>query len=63
MCDSFIMSKGEMVMEKELDQEWVYLMHQAKKMGIPIKEIRIFLQQRAVESSLLENKNTLRKFS
>lgn len=52
-----------MVMEKELDQEWVYLMHQAKKMGIPIKEIRIFLQQRAVESSLLENKNTLRKFS
>lgn len=32
-------------MERKLDQEWVCLMIEAKQMGIPLEEIRKFLQQ------------------
>lgn len=42
-------------MEKKLDHEWVCLMMEAKQMGIPIGEIRRFLQQRSLtEISQLE---------
>lgn len=35
-------------MEEKLDKEWVYLLVQAKQIGIPIDEIRTFLQQGAI---------------
>ncbi|WP_203363203.1 anti-repressor SinI family protein [Bacillus sp. REN10] len=45
-------------MERELEQEWVYLMMQAKQIGISIEEVRRFLQQGSLtEISHLENKN------
>lgn len=45
-------------MERKLDQDWLYLMIQAKQMGIPKEEIRRFLRQGALaEVSQLENKN------
>ena len=47
-----------MIMEEKLDIEWVDLLVQAKQMGIPIEEIRRFLQQKSlIEDSYLENKN------
>lgn len=47
-------------MERSLDKEWVYLIIQAKQMGIPIEEIRTFLRQRSLaEVSHLENKNEI----
>ncbi len=46
------------MMERELDKEWVYLIMQAKQMGISIEEVRRFLQQGSLaEVSHLENKN------
>ncbi|MHC0038870.1 anti-repressor SinI family protein [Pseudoneobacillus sp. C159] len=51
-------------MERNLDQEWVELMIQAKQIGMPTEEIRRFLQQRSlVEVSLLENKNEVTSVS
>ncbi|PAQ13583.1 hypothetical protein CD798_14335 [Bacillaceae bacterium SAOS 7] len=47
-----------MMMERELDKEWVYLMTRAKQMGISIEEVRRFLQQGSLaEVSHLKNKN------
>ena len=47
-------------MERDLEKEWVYLMMQAKQMGITIEEIRTFLRQRSlVEDSHIENKNVV----
>ena len=44
-------------MERKVENEWVYLMIQAKQMGITIEEIRTFLRERSlVEVSHLENK-------
>lgn len=39
-----------MGMEKLLERDWVDLMIQAKQMGIPIEEIRKFLQQKSVKT-------------
>jgi hypothetical protein len=39
-------------MKKELEQEWLYLMMQAKQMGIPIEEVRRFLQQGSLKDVL-----------
>lgn len=44
-------------MERKLDNEWVYLIIQAKQMGIPIEEIRIFLRQGSSEGVPLEAKS------
>ena len=45
-------------MERDLEKEWVYLMMQAKQMGITIEEIRTFLRQRPLaEDSHIENKS------
>ena len=45
-------------MEKNIEKEWVYLMMQAKQMGITIEEIRTFLRQRSLaEVSAKENKD------
>ena len=45
-------------MERNLEKEWVYLMMQAKQMGITIEEIRTFLRQGSLaEVSPIENKN------
>ena len=45
-------------MERNIEKEWVYLMMQAKQMGITIEEIRTFLRQRSLaEVSPSENKN------
>lgn len=56
--DKPFISKGEEGMERKLDKEWVYLMIQAKKLGISLNEIRQFLQQKSLtDSSQLENSN------
>jgi hypothetical protein len=45
-------------MEINIEKEWVYLMMQAKQMGITIDEIRTFLRQSSLaEVSPIENKN------
>jgi Anti-repressor SinI len=45
-------------MERNIEKEWVYLMMQAKQMGITIEEIRTFLRERSLaEISYIENKN------
>ena len=45
-------------MERNIEKEWVYLMMQAKQMGITIDEIRTFLRQGSLaEVSPIENKN------
>jgi DNA-binding transcriptional MerR regulator len=36
-------------MERESEQEWLYLLMQAKQMGIPIEEVRQFLKQGSLE--------------
>lgn len=36
-------------MKRELEQEWLSLMMQAKKMGITVEEVRRFLQQGSLE--------------
>lgn len=38
-----------MGLEEMLDKEWVYLLVQAKQMGIPKDEIRRFLRQGTLE--------------
>ena len=46
-----------MGMERKVDNEWVYLMMQAKQMGITVEEIRTFLRERSLaEVSRLVNK-------
>ena len=45
-----------MVIEEKLDKEWVCLLVQAKQMGIPIEEIRKFLQQKSLADVSDENK-------
>ena len=49
-----------MVMGENLDKEWVYLLVQAKQMGITKEEIRTFLRQKSLtDVSHLEYKNDI----
>jgi DNA-binding transcriptional MerR regulator len=41
------------MMEKHLDKEWIYLISEAKRMGIPIDEVRKFLQRPATDKKLV----------
>jgi DNA-binding transcriptional MerR regulator len=36
----------------ELDVEWIHLIVTAKKMGIPLEHIRLFLKQSSLDKSL-----------
>jgi len=38
-------------MERKLEEEWVYLILQAKHMGISKEEIRKFLQEKSLDHS------------
>lgn len=49
-----------MVMGENLDKEWVYLLVQAKQVGITKEEIRTFLRQKSLaDVSYLEYKNDM----
>lgn len=43
-------------MERTLDQEWVYLIIEAKQLGIPLEEVRRFLQQSPLTEILHQEK-------
>jgi DNA-binding transcriptional MerR regulator len=45
---------------KNIDKEWIYLLIQAKQLGITIEEIRTFLRQESLENvSHLESQNDI----
>lgn len=49
-----------MVMGENLDKEWIYLLVQAKQLGITIEEIRTFLLQESLaDVQHLESKNDI----
>jgi hypothetical protein len=49
-----------MVIGKNIDKEWIYLLIQAKQLGITKEEIRTFLRQESLEDgSHLESKNDI----
>lgn len=51
-----------MVMGENLDKEWVYLIVQAKQMGITKEEIRTFLgQESLIDVTHLEHTNNMSK--
>lgn len=41
----------------KLDQEWVQLIIEARKVGIPKEEISIFLKEKGISEQLVETNN------